>query len=296
MTERALADLRAGDSPQSAYVHTMAALRRALFGEFASAQRLMDASAAMLERLGHVRLGGYYVATRSANAYALGHTETAVHELDAQITVERATTGTAEAYLGWLLMVRGDALLASGHADSAAADYTEAADLADADDAPREALYARALAAIARVEAGAVEQARAQLPDHGDAVASHASAMALAAAARIADAEGRSTDAAHGYAAALAHLHAAASRPVDVHIQLRERRDRIRLLGWQAQATARNGDRAAARELLDAARREGVRALGASHPVVRALDGDDRWRQVGGSLVAHVASATGHAP
>ncbi len=277
LTERVLADLPAGDSLRAAYFLNMAALRRALFGEFASAHALMLRSRDMQRRLGHSRLRSYYVATRANNAIALGALAEARRDLDPQIREERAIRSrTHQPDLAELLLLRGEISFIENNAPDAAADFTSAAEALQATHSDSSAaLYARAWLAIALVEADRMSDAKAALPALPARPPDYASVLAGAAEGRWLDREGDHAAAERAYARALLDLKEARTRPLVVHDQFREQRDEFRILGWQARAIGRAGDPARAQRLLATAVARGRRALGPQHPVVRVLQADE---------------------
>ncbi len=281
LSERALADTPATSSWR-AYVCTMAALRRAALGEFAAAAPLFEESRRIQQREGMWRLSEYFVTTRVTNLLALGDLARADADIDAGIAGQRARSGgPMPGALVPLLWLRGEVALADGDSARAADAFAEASrqqaggagDDVDGD-------YVAALHAVSLAQAGRVADARVVLsgsprPAAGPAsrvqAMTYATAMRLGARGVVAMHDG---DPAAGVAhlrAALAALDAARRQPLDVHGQLRETRDAVRLRTWLAQAQHAAGDDAAAAATITEAHALGLRTLGPQHPFVQQV-------------------------
>ena len=276
LTERALANTDDRYPRERAYVQNMAALRRALFGEFESAETLFASTRAILDRHPDRRLQGYYAQTHAANAFDLGDAAH-VHAM-----LERGAARAAALDLHSadddLSLLRGELAMVEGHCAAAAGDYARAVQAnTEGSAAPGiDAVYAQILRAVALHCAGDAQAARDdwRQADVWLSGASqpmgHAPAMLTGAKALLFDAP---DELGASFAQADAQLAQARSRPISVHWQLRENRDEVRLKLWHAQALLAAGRTDQARDCALKAL-PGARArLGERHFFVVALQG-----------------------
>ena len=274
LTERALADTPA-DADLRAYVCTMAALRRAVFGEFSAAAPLFEETRRIRQKAGESRLSHYYLLTRTTNLFALGQLDQADAELaqglknPAQRSYNIAGDG-----MGDLLWLRGETALARHDANAAAGYLEEAVRLQrTASDNGRNALYIRSLHAIALAQAGRDNDARQVLTSAAGLggtppVPSYANAMFRAAQGITALHAGDARTAMVALQDALDQLEQARRLPADVHNQLRENRDAVRLRLWLAHAQQAASDPMAATTLSQAQQLADT-TLGPAHPFTR---------------------------
>lgn len=273
------ATLAAGDDAfprERAYVQNMAALRRALFGEFTAAEALFASTRNLLDRYPDRRLLGYYAATHASNAFDLGDLA------HAQAIIERGFARTAalnpQAGAGTLYLQRGELAMIEGHCGAAAEDYARAVqENTEAGTAPGiDAVYAQILRAVSLHCAGDAQaagdewrQAEAWLSGasqpmgHAAAMLTGARTLLFAAPAAIGA----------GFAQAEAELAHARTLPISVHWQLRENRDEARLKLWHARALLAAGRAPQARELALEALPDARAKLGERHFFVLALEG-----------------------
>ena len=271
LTERALADVDDRYPRERAYVQNMAALRRALFGEFESAETLFASTRTILDRHPDRRLQGYYAQTHAANAFDLGDAAH-VHAM-----LERGAARAAALELRSadddLSLLRGDLAMVEGRFDDAAEDFAHAAQ--NGDDRPGiDAIYPQILRAVALHRAGRADEARenwqlaaAWLSGRADDIG-HTPAM-LSGAQAMLSADADALDAA--FAQADAQLAQARTQPISVHWQLRENRDEVRLRLWHAQALLDAGRAQQARELALRSLPASRERLGERHFFVVAL-------------------------
>lgn len=263
VTERTLAAVDDSYPRERAYVQNMAALRRALFGEFESAETLFADTRAILDRHPDRRLQGYYARTHASNAFDLGDL---VH---AHAMVER---GFAQAVP--LHLMRGELAMLEGRFDAAAGDFAQAVQSADGSIRDIDVIYPQILRAVALHRAGHRDEARENwhlaatwLSDNTGTIG-HTPAL-LAGAKAVLFAEADALDAA--FAQAQARLAQARTLPISVHWQLCENRDEVRLRLWHAQALLAAGRPEQARERALRALPASRTRLGARHFFVSAL-------------------------
>ncbi len=273
-TERTLAAADDSYPRRRAYVQNMAALRRALFGEFESAETLFASTRAILDRHPDRRLLSYYAHTHASNAFDLGDPAHARAMIERGFA--RAAALNPEAIDSTLYVLRGELAMLEGRPDAAAEDFARAARMHAGGDAPGiDAIYPETLRAVALHRAGRREEARESWR-RADAWLSgstqptgHMPAMVAAAKAML-FADAGDPDAAFARAdAALAH---ARTLPISVHWQLRENRDEVRLRLWRAQALHAAGRTEQAREHARQALPAGRERLGERHFFVLALE------------------------
>ena len=273
------ATLAAGDDAfprERAYVQNMAALRRALFGEFESAETLFASTRDLLDRYPNRRLLGYYAATHASNAFDLGDLAHAHAMIERGF--DRAAALDPQNISDTLYLLRGELAMVEGHCAAAAGDYARAVQAnTEGGAAPGiDAVYAQILRGVALHCAGDAQaarddwqQANAWLSGASEPMG-HAPAMLTGAQAML-SADADALDAA--FAQADAQLAQARSRPISVHWQLRENRDEARLKLWHAQALLAAGRTDQARDCALKAL-PGARArLGERHFFVVALQG-----------------------
>lgn len=273
LTERALADVDDGFPRERAYILNMAALRRALFGEFESAETLFAGVRDILDRHPDRRLQTYYAQTHAANAFELGdlaHARAMVERGFARAELLNVETPSAVLYL-----LRGELAMLENRFDAAAADFAQTVRMNTGDDTPGiDAIYAQILRAVALHRAGRRDEARenwqlaAAWLSGNPRTVGHAPAM-LTGAKALLFAEPDALDTA--FAQADEQLAHACTLPISVHWQLRENHDEVRLKLWHAQALLDAGRVAQARELALRALPASRERLGERHFFVRAL-------------------------
>lgn len=283
-TERALADAPKADSRIRAHVLTMAGLRRALFGEFASAEAAFAQSQRIWTRLGFPNSSEFYLMSRAVNALDLGRIDQAQRLVEQALSLRRKR-GREYSPGGWyglaeLLWLRGEVALLSLEPGAAAGFFGEAADLALHSDKtfPAQAAYAASLQAVALVEAGRTDGAQQALDRALPLLAqpalqrTYAKAMTHAAQGVLLSRRNRHAAAIRALDLALAELGAAKARTAILEHQLKEHRDTVRYLTWKARAQLAAGSAGAARETLAQAQRVGLPTLGATHPFMRQVE------------------------
>lgn len=273
LTEHALAAVDDSYPRERAYVQNMAALRRALFGEFESAETLFASTRALLDRQPDRRLQSYYAQTHASNAFDLGD------RAHAQAMIERGFARAAaldpEHVSDVLYLLRGELALLEGRFDAAAEDFAQTARMTVNGATPGiDAIYAQILRAVALHRAGRHDEARESWRQADAWLAGnpltigHTPAL-LTAAKALLSADADTLDAA--FAQADAQLAHARTLPMSVHWQLRENRDEVRLKLWHAQALLAAGRPQQARDYARQALPASRERLGERHFFVVAL-------------------------
>ncbi len=277
LTEQAIAEISPLDSRERAYVHNMAGLRRALFGDFAGAEALFRETRRIRDLLGDTRLADYYDTTHITNALDLGDFDRARSMLETAIEGARArVSARGMDHVAALIVLQGESALAQDRFAEAASHFRQAVDLYLQDhlgDSHPRGAHAAALETIALALSGDTTQARiAQaridtLAIRVEPRASHLTAMIQAADAVLAWREERYAESRALFDQALDRLAESQQFPAPVQTQLHEYRDAVRFRDWQAQMLLADDDPAAAKALATQAHVLALSTLGEAHPL-----------------------------
>ncbi len=274
--ERTLAAVDDRYPRMRAYVQNMAALRRALFGDFEAAETLYASTRDILQRYPDRRLAGYYAHTHASHAFDLGDAAHAHAMIEGGLEYSEALNpGRLDS---GLYLMRGELAMVQDRFDAAAEAYSQAVQSHAGNARPGlDAIYPQTLRAVALCRAGRGDEAWAswhQAHDwltHAPSSTGHAAAL-LAAAQAVLLADGSEPDAAAiAFAQADTELASARTRPISVHWQLRENRDEVRFALWQAQSLHAAGRIQQAREHARQALPASRARLGDRHFFVQAL-------------------------
>lgn len=276
-SERVLADLPPVDSSMRRFALTKAAMRRALFGDFESAEAAYAEGDAMGKRMISFAPHRFEEAMRAVNMFDLGDLEHA-RALIGPIRRANRTPGRSDTWEAWSTdwLIGEIALVGSRHSEAAIA-FGEAATAARRQGASFEdfALYNESLEAVALALEGQIENSRVALK-RADArvttASSYATAMRAAAHGVWFDRSGQLLAAVSAFNVAIGETNKARLAPIGLREQLMEHRDAVRIRIWQAQALQRSGDSAHTRAVVTEARGIGMKLLRSAHPFMRALD------------------------
>ncbi len=276
-SEMGLIEIGKEDSIAHVHATTMAGLRRALFGEFESAQAVFDDGAAQWKRLGMSLPANFESITYAVNAFDLG-------DLDrSAITIKEAIAQTRIAYptsievpdWNWLL---GNISLHRGDYPEAAEHFAQGVRQAHRFDSRFASMgvYLRALQSVALTHANQLKESQRILDKAQREAATQpnenfATSMTLAAKALLLSSENHHREALATFDQALAELEAGRKQPAVLEDQLRENRDALRFRVWKAQAQLDAGDREGATTTANAARKLGLATLGPKHPYMQEL-------------------------
>jgi len=276
-TERLLVDGPQGDTRLRQKVLVMAALRRALFGEFAAAETLFAENEAIRKRRDSAEIVSFDEVSRAVNAFDLGKlalSEAALAEVN-----ERVATDQTVAEIHW---VRAELALYRGESNRAAAELEKAESL---ETRTRLRVYYAALRAVALERAGHGAEARSAIvtarrmattldaPDVARALLEAAdAAVSQPVAGKTKDGGPGGARCATGFAHALAVLAAAREHPAVLEDQLKEKRDAVRIRLWEARTELEAGAHDRAQKTLAEALALGRSTLGPQHPYVRELE------------------------
>lgn len=276
-SEFALAQLGNEDSLTHIGATTMAGLRRALFGEFESAQVLFDDGAAQWKRLSLSYPANFQTITYAVNAFDMGDLDRSETMIEQGLVRSRVAYPTSVESTDWHWLP-GEIALHRGDYPKAAARFAQGARLARQAEralAPI-GVYLLALQSVALTRDGKLADAQrvleiaqreaAALP-HAD----FATSMTLAARAILLSHQKRHREALQTFDQALAEIEAGRKQPAVLEDQLRENRDALRYRVWKAQAQIDAGDLAGATATTRAARELGLATLGANHPFMQEL-------------------------
>lgn len=259
-----------------AYVQNMVAIRRAVSGEFESAETLFASTRHILAQHPDRRLASFYAHTHTSNAFDMGD---AAH---VYAMIERNSKRLDELHPGqpdatqWL--IRGEMAMLENRFDDAAADFARVVQT-DEDSAIAQdgTIYAEILRSVALLRAGKTDAAQqswqraAAWISAADAAPAHTPALLAAAHGVLLNHTGEPDAARAAFAQADEELAHSRQRPLSAHWQLRENRDEVRFHLWQAQSLRDAGKieaaRQHARQCLPASRTR----LGQRHFFVRAL-------------------------
>lgn len=254
----------------------MAALRRALFGEFAAAETLFAENEAIRKRRDSAEIVSFDEVSRAVNAFDLGKlalSEAALNQVNSKVATDQTV-----AEIHWL---RAELALYRSDSENAARELQEAETL---EIRRRPRVYYAALRAVALERSGHLAEARSVITKArraATALDAPCVAMALLEAADAAlfqsvprGAEsGRPAEPgrADGFARALSILAAAKEHPAVLEDQLKEKRDAVRIRLWEARTELETGARGRAQRTIAAALALGRSTLGPQHPYVREL-------------------------
>lgn len=292
-SERALADVPPGDTRARVHVLAIAAPRRALFGEFASAETLYAQIEAIDQRT-KFRTGFAYL-------HILSHAENGIDLNQPQLIqqqlrelAELASTQSLPQFAQndqspWL---RGElALLARDYAGAVeifAAGHSDTT-VPDSPDVRRSHLYLGALEVVALTQAERIDEARHRFerlfspPVLPTTESSYATAMAYAAKGVLSEAQSLHEQAVDAFDRAMLELQNAKSQPAGLEEQLKENRDAVRIRAWKVRAQYAAGRISDAQQTFIDAHRLGLGTLGAGHPFMLELE---HVRQQGESRIA----------
>ncbi|MEO7198888.1 MAG: serine/threonine-protein kinase [Dokdonella sp.] len=276
-SEIGLLEIGPEDSIARVHATTMAGLRRALFGEFESAQSVFDDGAAQWKRLSMSFPANFESLSYAVNAFDMG-------DLDrAETTIKHAVAQSRIAYpkslesadWHWL---PGEVALLRGHFLAAAEYFAEGAALASRGETrfAAQGIYLLALQSVALARANRltdsqrileVAEGQAAALPHAD----FATSMVLAAKALLLSSEKRHGEALVAFDQAIDELEAGRNLPAVLEDQLRENRDALRFLVWKAQLQIDAGLHKEAIMTASEADRLGLATLGPNHPFMREL-------------------------
>lgn len=273
--ERTLAAVDDRYPRMRAYVQNMAALRRALFGEFASAEALFASTRDILERYPDRRLSNYYVHTHASNAFDLGDTANAYAMIERGFEqAEKLTPGKID---GTVFLMRGELAMIENRFDAAAEDYARVVQMHPNQLPDINTIYPQILRVVALCFAGHRDaawehwhQANVWIADAAPSIG-HTPALLAAAQGVLLMDEGEADVAGIAFAQADVELSQARTRQISVHWQLRENRDEVRIRFWHAQALRNAGNADQAREQARQSLPASLDRLGGQHFFVRAL-------------------------
>ena len=281
-SERALADTPASDTRARVHALAVAAPRRALFGEFASAEELYEQIEAIEGRTKFQTGYAYlHMLSQAENQFDLGRTSKAVQKLQELAELASALSMPGFAQNDESAWLHGEIAL-QAHDYTAAADYfasdANKAGRDDSGDAARRHVYLAALRIIALAEAGRMESAQALLAQlrarsaQASIENTYATAMVSAAEGVVADGLGKKSQAIAAFDQGLSELRNAKGHPAGLEEQLKENRDAVRIRAWKARAQFSAGSVADARRTWSEAQRIGASTLGDGHPFVLELE------------------------
>ena len=279
-SELALVEVGSDDSILHVQATTMAGLRRALFGDFTSAQTLFDDGAAQWKRLGMRISMPFDEMSYAVNAFDLGALDRSIALLDEMTsqlrTLDHTPTAAPFADPYWL---RGEIDLHQGNYAEAATAFSSAADLARRGDthSRRQAAYYFALQSVALSRSDHLAEAdhALELADRAEfsrRLPDFASVALLAAHAVLLSERHQHAQAVATFDQALAELDAARHQPAVLEDQLKENHDALRVRVWKLKAQLAAGQTEAAAVTASRARQLGMQTLGAQHPFMRELD------------------------
>ncbi len=276
-SELALVEIAGEDSITHIRATTMAGLRRALFGEFTSAQIVFDDGAAQWKRLGLSFPANFESVTYAVNTFELGNLDQSAAKIKEGAIQSRLAYPTSFESPDWHWLP-GEIALQRGNYAEAADQFAEGTLLAHWGEArflPM-GVYLLALQSVALTRDGAladsqrvldVAQREAATLPHAD----FATSMSLAAKAMLLSHQKHHREALQTFDQALAELEASRKQPAVLEDQLRENRDALRFRVWKAQAQTDAGDREGATTTANAAHQLGLATLGANHPFMQEL-------------------------
>ena len=276
-SERALVEIGDGDSMTHVHATTMAGLRRALFGEFASAQTVFDDGAAQWKRLSMSFPLNFESVSYAVNAFDLGNLDRSAATIKDGIAQSRlAFPNSGEGYeWHWL---SGEIALHRGNYRAAVEEFAqgEASTLQFGARFASDAVYLLALQSVALTHANQLAESQRIVEDaQCDAVAlphaDFATGMAIAAKAVLLSHEKHHREALITFDQALAELEAGRKQSAVLEDQLKENRDALRIRVWKAQAQLDAGDREGAIATATDAHQLGLATLDPNHPFMLEL-------------------------
>jgi len=281
-SERALADTPPADTRARVHALAIAAPRRALFGEFASAETLYAQIEAIDQRTKFQTGFAYlHILSHAENGLDLNQPQIAQQQLreladlaSTQSLPQFAQNDQSSWLRGELSMLARDY---AGAAESFAAGNTRMAEN-DPVDIRRGHLYLAALEVVALTEAGHIDAANDRLerilslPGLSAMENTYAMAMAYAAQGVLRDAQGLHVQAIDALDRAMLELQKGKSQPAGLEEQLKENRDAVRIRAWKIRAQYAAGRISDAQQTFADARSLGLATLGAGHPFMLELE------------------------
>ena len=268
-TERLLTEYPYGNTRMRQRILVMAALRRALFGEFEAAETLYTEYESIKMRRDSTEIWSFDEFSRAVNAFELGRLE----ESEAAMSVINPAVISDQriADINWL---RGELALHRGEVETAVKRFREAQRI---ESRTHLKVYYAALNTVALYHAGRVEEAREVVAASRQIAADFEApniAMALleAADATISAKNTDDMDRLDGFSRALTILDSAKEHPAVLEDQLKENRDAVRIRLWKAHTELETGSFNRARETIEEGLILGHSTLGAQHPFVLELE------------------------
>ena len=276
-SQLALLAVASGDSLTHIRATTMAGLRRALFGEFTSAQIVFDDGAAQWKRMGLSFPANFESATYAVNEFDMGNLDQSAATIRDGAIQSRIAYPTSFESPDWHWLP-GEIALHRGNWSEAADQFAEGTLLAQWGGArylPM-GVYMLALQSVALTRDGKLADSQRALDITQREVAAlphadFATSMTLAAKAMLLSHQKHHREALQTFDQTLAELEAGRKLPAVLEDQLRENRDALRFRVWKAQAQLDAGDLPGAAATASAAHQLGLATLGANHPFMHEL-------------------------
>lgn len=277
-SEIALLVMGSADSVNHVQTTTMAGLRRALFGEFESAQTIFEDGAAQWKRLSMSLPLNFHSISYATNAFDLGDLDRSATLIKDAATQSRIAYPASFESFEWHWLP-GEIAFHRGNYRQAGEQFAQGAGLAQRGEsrfAPI-GVYLLALQSVALTHEGKLAEAQRilEVAQRDGAALPHAdfaTSMTIAAKAMLLSHQKHHREALQTFDQALAELEAGRKQPAVLEDQLRENRDALRYRVWKAQAQIDAGELDAAAATLSAARKLGMATLGPQHPFMRELD------------------------
>ncbi|REL24226.1 serine/threonine protein kinase [Rhodohalobacter sp. SW132] len=268
-TEQLIAEYPQVNTRMRQRILVMAALRRALFGEFSAAEILFAENNSIKMERDSTEIWSFDEVSRAVNAFDLGQLEESEAALAVMTPVQLLDERLAKTH--WL---HGELALHRGEYEKAATQFGEARRL---ESRTHLKVYYAALHAVTLYRAGDEEEAREvfaagrQMAADFDAP-NVAMALLEAADATVSAKNTDDMDRMDGFEHALSILDSAKEHPAVLEDQLKENRDAVRIRLWKARTELDSGLINSAQETIAGGLNLGYSTLGAQHPFVHELE------------------------